>query len=180
MRKLREFGRVLLVCSLSGLCLLNLGCETLNSRSKAGEGVPADGLLGAKATALEHAMDSMSPEDRFYAPGTEYEAYGIMDPDDVQVKALIALLKSRQPPVVNATELYSRSSNSQWMDSRPAMRWTAAAEKDPENPIRAPLMPARWTVQNLSIEGRDVSANPEQSKLKLRLNHSVLRKGEPK
>ena len=140
MRTLREFGRIVSVCTVAGLCLLNLGCEALNSRSKRGEGVPADGLLGAKATALEHAMDSMSPEDRFYSPDAEYQAYGIMDPDETHTKALLALLKNRRPPVVNATKLYSRSSNSQWFESRPAMRWTAAAAKDPENPIRVKVL----------------------------------------
>jgi hypothetical protein len=133
--KLRSHHFVLAV-----IATVSLGCESLNfgGGKKDGE-VPEDGLLGAKITAMEYAMNNLSAENRRFVDG-DYDFYGIRDRDPLEEKALLAVFKGRQPPVVPAAELYSRSSNSQWKDGKPALKWTATAVKSPSNPQHAEVL----------------------------------------
>lgn len=112
---------------------MTAGCESMNlggaDRNPAME-VPANGLLGAKFKALEYAMDNLPEEDRKYVD-SDYSAYGIFDRDPLQQQAMVRLFAGRTPPVVDSSVLYQRSSNSQWFDGQPALKWTAAAEKVP-------------------------------------------------
>lgn len=120
---------------LIALATASLGCESLNfggGDKKEGE-IPEDGLLGAKITAMEYAMNNLSAEDRRFVDG-DYAFYGIRDRDPLEEKALLAVFKGHQPPVVPGAELYSRSSNSQWKDGKPALKWTATAVKNQSNP----------------------------------------------
>ena len=116
-------------------------CESLKMGSKSGAlgEVPADGLLGAKLAALQYAMDNLPAEDRRYLDD-DYAAFGLLDNDPLSQRALVTFLKGRTPPVVDASKLYSRSSNSQWIDGKPALKWTASATKDKTHAMRAEVV----------------------------------------
>jgi hypothetical protein len=101
--------------------------------------IPRDGLLGAKLAALEYAMDNLPEEDRKFGD-LDYVAYGIADSDSLHRKAMVAILKGRTPTVVDSSKFYSRSSNSQWMKGRPAIKWIIEASKDPQHPLRVDVM----------------------------------------
>jgi len=134
------FRKILLGLGLLGVAAYFAGCENLNLGKKLNsKGVPADGLLGAKVTALEYAMDNLPEEDRRYLD-EEYSVYGLVDDDAVNQRALVAMMKNRTPPVVDQSALYARSSNSQWFNGRPALKWTASAAKVPEQPMRAEVV----------------------------------------
>ena len=123
--------------------LMFSGCQSFQTSSedeseklKAG---PRDGLLGAKLAALEYAMDNLPDEDRKFGE-LDYVAYGITDSDSLHRNAMVAILKGRTPRVVDSAKFYSRSSNSQWMNGRPAMKWIIEASKDPQHPLRVDVM----------------------------------------
>ena len=123
--------------------LMFSGCQSLQKSSKDRDEkikeVPRDGLLGAKFAALEFAMDNLPDEDRKFGD-LDYAAYGIADSDSLHKKAMVAILKGRTPTVVDSAKFYSRSSNSQWMNGRPAMKWITEASKDPQHPLRVDVM----------------------------------------
>jgi len=123
--------------------LMFSGCQSLQKSSKDRDEkikeVPRDGLLGAKLAALEFAMDNLPDEDRKFGD-LDYVAYGIADSDSLHKKAIVAILKGRTPIVVDSAKFYSRSSNSQWMNGRPAMKWITEASKDPQHPLRVDVM----------------------------------------
>jgi len=121
--------------------LLFSGCQTLRTSSEDKEikEVPRDGLLGAKLAALEFAMDNLPDEDRKFGD-LDYAAYGIADSDSLHTKAMVAILKGRTPTVVDSAKFYSRSSNSQWINGSPAMKWIIEASKDPQHPLRVDVM----------------------------------------
>ncbi len=125
------------------LAVVAVGCEGFKlgggGAGRDREEVPEDGLLGAKLGALRYAMDHLPEEDRRFGDG-DYAAYGIVDPDELHQKALVELLKDRRPPVVDASVLYNRSSNSQWIDGRPALKWSATAAKRPDHPRQAEVL----------------------------------------
>ena len=123
--------------------LLIAGCQTFRTSSVTGNGeikeVPRDGLLGAKLAALEFAMDNLPDEDRKFGD-FDYAAYGIADRDSLHRESIVAVLKGRTPTVVDAAKFYSRSSNSQWINGSPAMKWIIEASKDPQHPLRVDVM----------------------------------------
>lgn len=118
-----------------GLC----SCQSFKQEDKLIDEVPGDGLLGAKLMALNHAMDNLSDDDRTFGTG-EYNAYGIEDSNSIHNKAIVKILADRKPPIVDASEFYTRSSNSQWMSGRPVMKWVTEATKDPKHPLRANVL----------------------------------------
>jgi hypothetical protein len=119
------------------------GCQSFKTFSEDGKDkikeIPRDGLLGAKLAALEYAMDNLPEEDRKFGD-LDYVAYGIADSDSLHRKAMVAILKGRTPTVVDSSKFYSRSSNSQWMKGRPAIKWIIEASKDPQHPLRVDVM----------------------------------------
>lgn len=123
--------------------LMFSGCQSFKTSFDDGKDkikeVPRDGLLGAKLAALEYAMDNLPEEDRKFGD-LDYAAYGIADSDSLHRKAMVAILKGRTPTVVDSSKFYSRSSNSQWMKGRPAIKWIIEASKDPQHPLRVDVM----------------------------------------
>ena len=123
--------------------LMFSGCQSFKTFSEDGKDkikeIPRDGLLGAKLAALEYAMDNLPEEDRKFGD-LDYAAYGIADSDSLHRKAMVAILKGRTPTVVDSAKFYSRSSNSQWMKGRPAIKWIIEASKDPQHPLRVDVM----------------------------------------
>jgi|GEM_PF-1803770 hypothetical protein len=123
--------------------LMFSGCQSFKTFSEDGKDkikeIPRDGLLGAKLAALEYAMDNLPEEDRKFGD-LDYVAYGIADSDSLHRKAMVAILKGRTPTVVDSSKFYSRSSNSQWMKGRPAIKWIIEASKDPQHPLRVDVM----------------------------------------
>ena len=84
-------------------------------------------------------MDSLPAEDRLYVD-EPYVAYGLFDRDPVHQPALVRMLDGREPQVIAAQDLYQRSSKSQWFEGKPAMKWTAAAAKDPDHDARVEVV----------------------------------------
>ena len=126
---------LILIFFMIGLC----SCKSFKQEDKLIDEVPGDGLLGAKLMALNHAMDNLSDDDRTFGT-SEYNAYGIEDSNSIHNKAIIKILADRKPPIVDASEFYTRSSNSQWMSGRPVMKWVTEATKDPRHPLRANVL----------------------------------------
>ena len=126
---------LILIFFIIGLC----SCQSLKQEDELIDEVPGDGLLGAKLMALNDAMDNLSVDDRKFGT-SEYDAYGIADSNSLHNKAIIKILADRKPPIVDASEFYTRSSNSQWMSGRPVMKWVTEATKDPRHPLRANVL----------------------------------------
>ena len=147
----------------AAFALFLAGCETTGlgraSKSEA-TAVPEEGLLSAKLAALTHAMDTLPDEDRRYL-NDDYAAYGLLDRDPTHEKFLVKLLEGRYPPVVAAESLYSRSSNAQWYDGKPALKWTASAVKAEGDSMRAEVVIGwlhsnfinRFTTYNMRYDG---------------------------
>ena len=129
------FTHLILIFFIIGLC----SCQSLKQEDELIDEVPGDGLLGAKLMALNDAMDNLSDDDRKFGT-SEYDAYGIADSNSIHNKAIIKILADRKPPIVDASEFYTRSSNSQWMSGRPVMKWVTEATKDPRHPLRANVL----------------------------------------
>ena len=143
---------------LTAVLALSMGaCEGMKlGGSRGGEAaeVPVDAALKFKLAALEYGMDNLAPEDRSYIGEEEYAAYGLMDPNPDHERILVAALAGRRPPVVAASQLYSRASNSQWIDGEPAMKWTASAEFEAATPDRASVL-VGWMHSQLIHEFTD-------------------------
>ena len=143
---------VRIVPAFAALLMISLaGCKALEGGGRNPAPIPGaqNGYLAAKVVAFRSAMEFMPEEAKRYGEQS-YVASGVSDTDPAHAKVIMAALGDMQPPVMPASNLYTRGENSKWLDGRPAIAWTSkVARLTPDQHV---IVQVGWMHSNLVYE----------------------------